>query len=76
MLFDDSNPPNVEGIQEKVMPTSTCSPLTILVSYPHLTFSHYGDDLLDIDDFIYVDPHDQVGHLEHMTQLSITLQVP
>ena len=55
------------------MPNSTSSQLTVLVSYPHLTFSHYGDDLLDIDDSIYVDPHDHVGNFEHMTQLSITL---
>ena len=67
LLFDDSTPPNVEGIQEKVMSTSTFSPFLVLVSYPHLTFSHYGGDILDIDDPIYVDPHDRVGKLEHMT---------
>ena len=67
LLFDDSTPPNIEGIQEKVMPTATYSPLVALVSYPHLAFSHYGHDILDIDGSIHVDPHDKVGNLEHQT---------
>lgn len=70
LLFDVSIPPYVEGIQKNVMLTSfnlTSSPLEVLVSYPHLKLSSYGDDILNIHDSIYVDPHDQVGHLEHRT---------
>ena len=70
LLFDDSTPPNVEGIKDNVIPTSTSSLLEVLVSYSHLTFSHYGDDLLHIDGSIYVDPRHQVGNLEHQIELS------
>ena len=66
LLFDE--------IRENVMPTSLqliSSLVEVLVS-----FSPYEDDFLDWDGYIYVDPHDRVGHLEHMTQLSITPSVP
>ena len=61
------------------MPTSlqlTSSPVEVLVSTSPLTFSLYEDDFWDQNAYIYVDPHDQVGHLEHMTHQSITLTVP
>ena len=77
LLFDESTPPYVEESEEKVIHISfqlTPFPLDVWVLDPHLTFSSYGDALLDIHDSIYVDPHDQVGHLEHRTQLSITLR--
>lgn len=76
--FDESTPPNVEESEEKVIHISfqlTHFPLDVWVLDPLLTFSSYGDSILDIHDSIYVDPHDQVGNLEHMTQLSITLKV-
>ena len=50
--------------------------MEVLVSASPLTLSLYEDDFLDQNAYIYVDPHDQVGNLEHMTRLSITLQVP
>ena len=78
LLFDDSTPPYVEGSEEKVIHISfhfTPSPLDIWVLNQHLTFSSYRDAILGTYDSLYVDPHDQVGHLEHRTQLSITLKV-
>ena len=75
LIFDESTPPYVEESEEKVIHISfqlTPFPLDVWVLDPHLTFSSYGDALLDIHDSIYVDPHDQV--LEHRTQLSITLK--
>jgi hypothetical protein len=77
LLFDESTPPYVEESEEKVVHISfqlTPFPLDVWVLDPHLTFSSYGDALLAIHDSIYVDPHDQVGHLEHRTRLSITLR--
>ena len=78
LLFDEYTPPYVEGSKEKDIHTSfhlAPSQLEVWVSDPHLRFSSYRDVLLDIHDSIYVDPHDQVGSLEHKTQLSITLKV-
>jgi hypothetical protein len=65
ILYNASPPPSIanidEGNEEPILPTShpfTYSSVEVLVSYPHLAFSSYGDSLLDIDDSIYVDPHD------------------
>ena len=65
ILYDDYPPPSIDNINERnqgpIFPTShplTYSPVEMLVSYPHLEFFGYGDALLDIDDSIYVDPHD------------------
>lgn len=48
-------------IQENEMPISLqlpSSPVEVLPLDPPLTFSPYEDDFLDLDGYIYVDPHD------------------
>ena len=70
LLFDEFTPPYVEESEEKVIHISfqlTPFPLDVWVLDPHLTLSSYGDAFLDINDFIYMNPHGQVGHLEHKT---------
>lgn len=69
ILFYDCPPPQIDkindGNQEPFFPTSlplTYSPVEVLA---------LGDALLDIDDCIYVDPHDQFGHLEHNPKVKI-----
>lgn len=41
---------------------------------PQLTFYNHEDNLLDMDGFICLDPHDHVVHLEHNTKLFIKLR--
>ena len=83
ILFYDSPPWSIdnqnEGNQDPVLSISlplTYSPVEVLVSYLHLELSSYGDSLLDMYDSIYVDPHDQVRHLNHRFHLSNTLIFP
>jgi len=48
----------------------------VVVCFPnvHITCCNYVDDFLDINIFIYLDPHDHVRHLEHHSLLHIELR--
>jgi hypothetical protein len=67
----------MEANGEKDMTTNfhlAYSPTVVFFPNPHPTFGGYVDDFFNMARSIYLDPHDNVRHLEHHSQPSVELR--